>query len=130
MKYKEIDGFKIPLGVWEEIKDTYVNIPTEWEIKLAEEALNIARNSVKLIDETINEKDYTPSASSDDMWNVAHQYANDKLIQQAIYNDEILTEKLIEILTGINSRKKENEVLIIIFKTFDLITECERMMYH
>lgn len=128
--YKEIDGFKIPMNIWEEIKDSYVNIPSAYENQVMEEALNVGRNAVMLIDKEVGVNEYTPEASSEAMFDLAHQFANDALIQQVLGGDEIMTARLLEVLCGINNPQTEYKIRLIISKAVEMISDIERRLWH
>jgi|11BtaG_2_1085332.scaffolds.fasta_scaffold14594_4 uncharacterized protein YjgD (DUF1641 family) len=129
-EYKEIDGFKIPMKIWDEIKEGYVNIPSAYENEVMEEAFNVARNAVMLIDKEVGVDEYTPEAASDEMYDIAHNFANDALIQQVLNGDEIMTARLLEVLCGINNPQTENKIKLIINKAAEMINEIERRLWH
>jgi len=128
--YKEIDGFKIPIHIWEDIKDSYVNIPSPYENEVIQEVLNVGRNAVMLIDKTVGVEEYTPEAASDEMYDIAHDFTNDPLIQQVLQGDEIQTARLLEVLCGINNPQTENKVKLIIAKAVEMVAEIERKLWH
>jgi len=128
--YKEIDGFKIPIHIWEDIKDSYVNIPSPYENEVIQEALNVGRNAVMLIDKTVGVEEYTPEAASDEMYDIAHNFTNDPLIQQVLLGDEIQTARLLEVLCGINNPQTERKIKLIIAKAVEMVAEIERKLWH
>jgi hypothetical protein len=64
------------------------------------------------------------------MVDIAREYIYDPVTQQALNHDEVMLEKLYEILKGINKEGKEDKAKMIITKQFEMQRELEKGLYH
>lgn len=125
-----LDGFTLTKEVYEQIKDTYINIPSEWEEEILSKMMKNCVKLLKGLDVMIGVEDYSPSTSSDEMFVLSHKLVNDPITQKVLGEDEVKTEKLLEILTGIKSIYLEKEVKDLIGVYIDVQKKLDSLLYH
>ena len=64
------------------------------------------------------------------MFNIAHYFINDSLTQIAMNRDEVVTSRMLELLTGIKEDVMENQVIAIIEQCARMQKLLEYKMYH
>lgn len=100
-----IDGFKIKVDVWEEIKDSYVS-SQYYEEQIAIKMRDCIESVALSIENYLLEEDYEPQAASQITQDICDEFMNNPLIK-AVINDEVRHETLFEIICGISHPKKE-----------------------
>ena len=125
-----IDGFVLSKKVWEEIKHGYVNYPTEWEIQVSDMAMNAVKEVLVLIDYWIKESDYTPSASTEIMYEAAHNFLNNEITLQVLDNDYELQERFLELLCGLSNRELEANIMLLLTKLDAKLQQFSYMIMH
>lgn len=101
-----------------------------WETEVALMILGVTRDCLIIIDKILEIEDYTPEGGSEEMFDLAHRFVNSTYVQVALVKDEVLTSRLLEILTGINSLEKEYLISLIIADSFKKIKDREFLLYH
>lgn len=130
-KIINIDGVDLPQSVWDEIKDSYVSPKTTaHEQEIIDDIIRLTQTTVLALDRLITVDDYVPEGSSEDMFNIAHYFINDSLTQIAMNRDEVVTSRMLELLTGIKEDVMENQVIAIIEQCARMQKLLEYKMYH
>lgn len=130
-KKVEVDGFTFTQEEWDEIKDSYIPPQTtEWEKTVCKDIIDWTYNHLIAIECLIPFYHYTPEASTEDMYEIAHKFANDGITQAALEFDEVKTATLIELLCGINNSPKEDLIIEIIKQCCLGQQKLEKRMYH
>jgi len=127
----EVEGFHFTQEEWDEIKDSYIPPQTtEWEKKVCKDIIDWTYNHLIAIECLIPHYHYTPEASTDEMFEIAHRFANDEITQAALEFDEVKTATLLELLTGISDPNKEDLIIEIIKQCCLGQQKLEKRMYH
>lgn len=129
-EFVEIDGFVLPKKLWDEIKHGYVNYPTEWEMEVSDMAMNAVKEVLVLIDYWIKETDYTPSASSDIMFETAHSFMNNEITLQVLDNDYAMQERFLELLCGLSNKELEANIMLLLTKLDAKLQQFSYMIMH
>ena len=128
--WKDFDGWAMTQEQIDEIKDSYVKVISPYEQQIFEKMIQVCHNSIVLLDTLLKADDYSPECSSDEMLDIAREYIYDPITQQALQYDEVMLEKLFELLKGINKEDKEDKAKMIITKQFEMQRELEKGLYH
>jgi len=128
--YIEIDGFVLLKSLWEEIKYSYVNTPTAWEEEVSDMAMNAIKEVLILIDYWIKEEDYTPSASSEIMFETAHSFLNNRITLEVLDNNYVMQERYLELLCGLSNKELEANIMLLLTKLDAKLQEFSYMIMH
>ena len=129
-EYVEIDGFVLPKKLWDEIKCGYTNYPTAWEMEVSDMAMNAVKEVLVLIDYWIKESDYSPSASSDIMFETAHALMNNEITLQVLDNDYSMQAKFLELLCGLSNKELEANIMLLLTKLDAKLQQFSYMIMH
>jgi len=128
--YVEIDGFVLLKTLWDEIKHSYVNTPTAWEMEVSDMAMNAVKEVLVLIDYWIKESDYYPSASSEIMFETAHSFLNNEITLQVLDNDYAMQAKFLELLCGLSNKELEANIMLLLTKLDAKLQQFSYMIMH
>jgi len=129
-QFVEVDGFIIPIETWEMIKDGYVSGPTQWEMEISDRAMKAVREVLVMIEYWVKEEDYVPSASSELMYETAHNFLNSQITLQVLDHNYVLQEKFLEILCGLENKELEANIMLLLSKLDNKLEELSNMLMH
>ena len=129
-EYVEIDGFVMPKKLWDDIKHSYINTPTAWEMEVSDMAMNAVKEVLVLIDYWIKEEDYSPSASSDIMFETAHNFLNNSITLQVLDHDYNMQERFLELLCGLSNKELEANIMLLLTKLDAKLQQFSYMIMH
>ena len=94
--------------------------------KAIDECINITRNTILMIDETVPLEEYAPEATSEENWVVFKEWIQNPYIMPALEGDLVTFERLAELLNGIECDNTVQQVMNILTISSLLIQETER----
>lgn len=123
-------GFTLTQEQYDLVKDNFVNIPTQYEEEIVNKMIDNCLKALTAIDLAIGIDDYEACASSDEMFEVAVRFINDPMTQQVLKSDEVMTERYLEILTGIKCPIKEDEIFNMLYNYNSIQLELDKSLMH